>query len=132
MKSINLTLAFLLIILSIVQGQSKNSFPQGITTATQKGDASELAEYLNSKVELILPSKSGVFSKEQAQYMIKDFFENNSPTSFRIIHQGMRDNSSFAIGTYSCPKGQFRMQFLTKNVDSQTLIIQIRIEKQDE
>ncbi len=132
MKNIVLTFAFFLIMLNSALGQSKTSFPENITNATQNGDAVELAGFFNNKIELILPSKSGVFSKEQAQYMMKDFFDNNTPTSFQIIHQGMRDNSSFAIGRYSCSKGQYRIQFLTKNIDNQTLIIQIRIDKQDE
>lgn len=132
MKSTILSLAFTLTILQLVQGQGNNSFPQEITNATQEGNAIELADYFNNKIELILPSKSGVFSKEQAQFMMKDFFDNNTPTSFQIIHQGVRDNSSFAIGKYSSVKGQYRLQFLTKNIDNKTLIIQIRIDKQDE
>ncbi len=132
MRTTILTLVYLMMMLSFTFGQSKNSFPQGITAATQQGDATELASYFNNKIELIMPSKSGVFSKEQAQYMMKDFFDNNTPTSFQIIHQGIRDNSSFAIGRYSCSKGQYRLQFLTKNIDNQTLIIQIRIDKQDD
>lgn len=132
MKTTILTLVLSLLLLNSAQGQSKTSFPQEITNATQRGDAVELAGYFNNKIELILPAKSGVFSKEQAQFMMKEFFDNNSPTSFQIIHQGMRDNSSFAIGRYSCSKGQYRLQFLTKNIDNQTLIIQIRIDKQDD
>lgn len=132
MRSIILIAAIALFFMNPLPGQTRNGFPQAITTATQQGDASELANYFNSKIELILPSKSGVFSKEQAQYLMKDFFENNHPTSFQVIHQGVRDNSSFAIGKYSCSKGQYRLQFLTKNIDNQTLIIQIRIDKQDE
>jgi hypothetical protein len=132
MKSTLLSIAFFLMIINLAEGQSKSSFPQEITNAVQQGDAGELAGFFNNKIELILPAKSGVFSKEQAQFMMKEFFDNNPSTSFQIIHQGMRDNSSFAIGRYSCAKGPYRLQFLTKNIDNQTLIIQIRIDRQDD
>ena len=87
MRSIFLILTIALFSINPIQGQSGNGFPQAITSATQQGDASELANFFNNKIELILPSKSGVFSKEQAQYLMKDFFDNNQPTSFQIIHQ---------------------------------------------
>ena len=114
------------------KSQSNGSFPQEITKATQRGDANSLASFFNDRIELMLPEKSGVFSKEQAQFIMKDFFYDHKPTSFQINHEGVRDNSSYVIGRYVCSKDQFRFYFLTKNVDNKTLIIQIRVDKQDE
>ena len=111
---------------------NSQSFPRDIVSATQNGNAVELAKYFNDKVEIILPSKSGVYSKEQAQFVMRDFFSSNRPTSFQINHEGKRDNSSFAIGRYVSAKEQFRFYFLTKVVDGKTVIIQIRIDKNDE
>ncbi|GAO30963.1 hypothetical protein JCM15548_13287 [Geofilum rubicundum JCM 15548] len=81
---------------------------------------------------MVLPDKSGVFSREQAQFLIKDFFDKHPPTSFQIIHQGERENATFAIGRYNYNQGQYRLLFLTKNNGHETLIHQLRVEKQDE
>ena len=115
-----------------VQEVRSQSIPREIVTATQNGNASDLAKFFNDKVELILPSKSGVFSKEQAQFIMADFFTSYRPTSFQINHEGKRDNSSYAIGSYVSTREKFRFYFLTKVVDNKTVINQIRVDKQDE
>lgn len=109
-----------------------NNLPASTVSSTQSGNSSGLASGFNANVELILPSKSGVFSKSQAEYIMGDFFRQNPPTSFAIIHQGQRENSSFAIGKYSSANGVYRFYFLTKSEGGVLLINQLRIEKQDE
>ena len=116
----------------LIQESKSQSFPQEIVKATQQGDANNLASHFNDKIELILPERSGVFSKEQAQFIMRDFFNDHKPTSFQVNHEGVRDNSAYVIGRYVCSKDQFRFYFLTKNVDNKTVIIQIRVDKQDE
>ena len=115
--------------LSFSQG---SSLPSSTVSATQSGNASVLATGFNENVELILPNQNGVFSKSQAEYIMADFFRQNPPTAFSIIHQGQRENSSYAIGKYSCASGAYRFQFLTKSEGGALLIKQLRIEKQDE
>ena len=131
-KVLKLLMLVLLISPTIVQAQSEGTLPSEITEATRNGDALELANYFNSKIELVLPSNSGIFSKQQAQFMMKDFFTAYPPISFQLIHQGVRENATFAIGKYSYAKGKFRFVFLTKNEGSKALIHQLRIEQQDE
>jgi len=135
MKTFNLILlsiALIVIPYITVNAQSQGKLPNEIINATRNGNANALASYFNNKIEIVLPNKSGVFSKEQAKYLIKNFFEKNPPTSFQIIHQGERENATFAIGRYNYRGGQFRLVFLTKNNGRQTLIHQLRVEKQDE
>ena len=124
-------LFFTFLSLFLIQEIKSQSLPKEIVSATQKGNASELSKFFNDKVELTLPSKSGVFSKEQAQFIIGDFFSSYRPVSFQINHEGTRDNSSYAIGSYVSSKEKFRFYFLTKNIDNKIVIIQIRIDKED-
>lgn len=131
-KVLRLLMFILLISSTAIRAQSEGTLPSEITEATRNGDAIELANYFNNKIELVLPSNSGVFSKQQAQFMLKDFFNTYPPTSFQLIHQGVRENATFAIGRYSYSKGKFRFVFLTKNEGSKALIHQLRIEQQDE
>jgi len=114
-----------------VSAQS-NTFPDEIIKATKSGDSRVLANYFNDKVEIIQPGNSGVYSKAQAEQVLKTFFINNPVVDFKILHQGERDNSSFAIGKYSSRGENFRIYFLSKETSGSTLIHQIRIEKQDE
>lgn len=131
-KVLRLLMVILLISPIVIQAQSEGTLPSEIREATRNGNALELASYFNSKIELVLPSNSGIFSKQQAQFMMKDFFDTYPPISFQIIHQGVRENATFAIGKYSYAKGKFRFVFLTKNEGAKALIHQLRIEQQDE
>jgi len=106
-----------------------NSLPQGIITAVSGGNAEKLANYFNDNIELVIPQKSGIFSKSQAQMILKEFFTKNPPSSFKIIHQGSRQNASFAIGNYNSGNNFYRFYFLTKKTNNKLLIHQLRIEK---
>lgn len=125
-------LTLLLILVSTASAQNTASFPEEVTRATKNGDSKTLSGYFNDKIELILPEKSGIFSKAQAEQVIRNFFMNNPVQEFKIIHQGVRDNSSFAIGKYSSKQGNFRFTYLLKDTNGSALIHQLRIEKQDE
>lgn len=131
MRTIKNLILVLFMAFFIYEAKSQ-SIPREIVTATQNGNATDLAKFFNDKVEVILPSKSGVYSKEQAQFVMADFFTSNRPTSFQINHEGKRDNSSYAICSYVSSKEKFRFYFLTKSIDNKTVIIQIRIDKQDD
>ncbi|MFT3740140.1 MAG: DUF4783 domain-containing protein [Breznakibacter sp.] len=113
--------------------QAQSSVPDAVVTATRNNDSRVLASYFNDKIELIIPGKSGVFSSAQAEQVIKNFFVSNPAGDFKIIHQGVRDNSSFAIGKYASKNGDsYRVYFLVKDSGGSILIHQLRIETQDE
>lgn len=128
-------LFWFLIWLPVQMQAQNNTLPQKVVKAMQKGDPVALSLFLNERVELLIPGKSGVFSKEQAHFILKKFFEEHPVTSFQILHHGARESSTFAIGRYNCSQGQYRVYFLVKNNSGQSaevLIHQIRIEKQDD
>ncbi len=128
------SLSFILVLsLSVMLfAQSTNSIPADIVSATRDGSASDLAKYFNENIELVIPQKSGMFSKSQAEMVLKDFFTQNPPENFKIIHEGSRQNASFAIGNYTTSTTVFRIYFLTKKVNGNLLIHQLRIEKQND
>ncbi len=112
--------------------QSSSTISPDIVNATKDGSAADLAEFFNDNIELVIPQKSGIFSKSQAEMVLKDFFAQNPPDDFKIIHEGSRQNASFAIGNYSSGTTVFRIYFLTKKVNGNLLIHQLRIEKQND
>lgn len=108
---------------------STDSFLESITKVFTNGNSSELGKHLNPTVELELLEEENIYSKSQAELLMKDFFTRNKPTSFRINHQGNKGNTSFAIGTLVTQTGSFRVSIFMKTDKSKLLIHQIRIER---
>lgn len=115
-----------------VQAQVTDAFVSQVVVSVQKGDALDLSSKFSEQVELVLPDKTGVYSRSQAEMILKSFYSTNAPTSFKIMHKGQKEMSSFLIGSYDSKGKMFRMTFLTKESAGKTIIHQLRIEKQDE
>lgn len=109
-------------------GQEQANIPAGISIAIKAGNASELAKYMNSTIELLLLDKEDFYKKNVAETILKDFFNEYQTRDFTIRHQGAKNDAQYAIGNLKTEKGDFRVYFLLKKVDQTLLIHQIRIE----
>lgn len=128
-----LPLIFLLLLLSgfNVAGQTVE-IPKGITEALKSGNSNMLSQYFNDNLELALPAvKDDIYSKQQAELIIRDFFTKHVPTAFSILHQGGPAESQFAVGTLSTEDGSFRVTMLIKITEGKQLIHQIRLEQEN-
>lgn len=104
--------------------------PQGISTSIKTGNSKELAKYFNNDVELVILDKEDVYSRYQAEHIMKDFFTKFTPQNFNLLHEGGKEGSRYAIGNLSTPQGAFRVYFLIKQKNNQPFIHQLRIEKE--
>ena len=111
-----------------VSGQEQANIPGGISIAIKAGNASELAKFMNSTIELLLLDKEDFYKKNVAETILKDFFDEYHTKDFTIRHQGAKNDAQYAIGNLKTEKGDFRVYFLLKKVDQELLIHQIRIE----
>jgi hypothetical protein len=119
-------------VFAINVNQNSNEVIKKVSLALQTGNSEELAKYFTKTVELEIMGEENFYSVSQAEILLKDFFEKNKPTKFVINHQGVKDASSFAIGTLSIKSGNVRVSFFMKTDKNETLIHQFRIEQNDE
>ncbi len=134
MKIIKLIIPFLLIHIlsfSCASNTLYNNIPDGIILAIKEGDASELAKYFNNNIELALADIDDMYSKNQAELILKDFFKKHPPISFDILHKGGKESSRYAIGNLATSNGKFRITILIKVREDKSLINQLRIEKEN-
>ena len=88
---------------------------QSTNAALRIGSAKELARYFNNMVELGFDGNKSSYSQTQAEFVLKDFFNKNTPTGFEIIHQGAsKEGLRYAIGKYSHKGGSYRVYMLLK------------------
>lgn len=102
----------------------------GIAKAIESGDARGLSGYFNSNVELAIQEMEGIYSKDQAELILKNFFTSHKPTGFVILHRGGKDASKYAIGSLSTPTKNYRVTILIKMKDDSPYIHQLRIEEE--
>ena len=126
----NTTILLLFSVFTFLSFTTYNHIPEGIVTAFKSGNASAVSVYFGQSVELTMFDKEQIYSKTQAQVILKNFFSENPPSSFEIIHEGGKETSKYAIGTLKTTHGNsFRITLLLKNTDENTYIHQLRIEK---
>lgn len=105
--------------------------PEEISLAFKAGNSKELAKYFNTNIELVVLNHEDLYSKSQAERIIKDFFNKYPPEKFTIIHNGGKKDFKYSIAELSSKKITFRVYFLLKTNKDQLLIHQLRIEKEN-
>jgi hypothetical protein len=123
----------LLFVVMFHEGQAQTSkvIPDGIITAIRMGDANKLSPWFNSSVQLIILEKENVYSRSQATMIMKDFFKKHPPKSFTIIHEGGKPKARFGIGLLKTSDQTYRIYLLIKPDNNKSVILQLRIEKEN-
>jgi len=124
-----------LCVLVNLRGEAKASalnLPDEIVQAFINGDAKVIGNYFNTSVELIFSENQGVYSKAQAEQMLKTFFSTNTSANrkftFKHLHSSTnRDNIQYHIGQLNTGKGSYRVTIHIKD----QRITQMRIESND-
>lgn len=99
--------------------------------ALKAGDASALARQFNQQVEVTINGKQSSYSKAQAEIVIRDFFRDNPPSDFAIMHTGSsKGGLQFAIGKYTTGKINYSVLMRVKESGTAKLIHEISFVKE--
>lgn len=132
MKSLRNSITLIVLSFFLAGFQPVQDIPEAISSAFKAGNSKELVKHFNSNIELVILENEDVYSKNQAEMILRDFFDKNPPKNFAILHQGGKNGSKYAIGDLTTSKGNFRVYFLLKKREESFLIHQLRIEKENE
>lgn len=123
-----------ILLISFVLQSSKSTevkIPDAIFIAIETGKVEQLSTYMNESVELIILDQEGIYSKKQANLILKDFYSKNTPKKFTLLHQGGSEKAKYAIGKLETQSTKYRIHFLVKITDGKSLIHQLRIQIED-
>lgn len=121
---------FLFFSLCLMGSTAMAQVPDDIIVSLKTGNAASLSKYFSQNVELVVLESENVYSRSHAQQVLNDFFKKYPPQNFSLIHEGGKDNSSYAIGNLQVKGDKFRVYFLLKEVNGKAYIHQLRIERQ--
>jgi hypothetical protein len=116
---------------------TRSSFAQtelleDISFAFKNADQRLLSKHFGSKVEITLYDQSNVFSKSQAEMVMKDFFGKYNPTDFKIMYKANAgaDGMKFAIGQLDTDSERFRIFFIFKQGENTLYLQEMRFEQE--
>jgi hypothetical protein len=114
-----------------LQAQSQDIFAP-MKTAIKAGNAGQLGGQLNETVRVDLNGKEASYSKAQAEMLLRDFFRDNPPTDFSVVHTGSSQDGAlqFAIGKYVSGKTTFTVLLRVRSVGKTRLIHDISFVKE--
>lgn len=127
-RLITILILKVLVLLPVV-GQT---VPAELSEAIGKGDASRMAAFFHQSLEMTILDKDYEASKNQATRIMENFFENHSPTEFKVSFEGTKEESKYAIGTLTTKEGAFRVNMFFLNKEGNRLIYYLTIEKESQ
>ena len=125
--------AILLFLVSIASFAFTIDVIDDIATAIRSGNPKNISKFFIENIDLKVIEQEDVYSKQQAEMILKDFFTKHAVKSYTVAHKSQpKAGSQYVIGSLETANGKFRTYFLIKTVGTQTLIQQFRIETENE
>lgn len=104
-----------------------------VSAAIRSGNPKSISKYFIEHIDLKVIEQEDVYSKPQAEMILKDFFSKHPVKTYTIAHKTTsKGGSQYIIGTLETTNGKFRIAFLIKTTGTETLIQQFRIETENE
>jgi len=118
-----------IISLGVVAMTAQDAEKKAITEAVGAGDSKKIASFFLSSIDLTVESTEDVYSRDQAEMIVRHFFEDHPPTGFTLKHEGKSKlDDYYYIGSLSTKEGSYRLTFFLKKGETGFRIKQFRIE----
>ncbi len=112
-------------------GQTVEALFGQIEAAIRTGDAAALSTHFNASVEVTIADKGQDYSRNQAQFVVKEFFAANPVKTFGFAHRGNSGTTYYAVGSYATAKGTYDVNVFVKKYPEGYRIDQIRFEREN-
>ncbi len=104
------------------------SFESKMVAAFKAGNADKIASHFSENVDLSIDGKEDLYSKSQAEQILKTFFATHKPNDFKIVHKGKSGQSEYFIGELSASK-VYRVTINSKTNGGSKKITSLTIEE---
>lgn len=103
-----------------------------VANSIRSGDAKQLSSFFSNSIDLTICDNENVYSKAQAELIVKDFFSKNPPKSFTMLHKGSSpEGTQYLIGNLLTTNGKtFRTSFFLKSDKGKYYLQELRIENE--
>ena len=109
--------------------QAQDAVKDKVVQAMETGNSKELATHFIPNIALTVKETADVYSKAQAEQIVRKFFNDNPPVDLVIEHTGVsKVGDKYYIGILRTTTGYFRVTFFLKKTDVDFQVKQLRIE----
>ena len=142
MCAIEMNTTFKKLILSIfcvlVYGASQAQYASNRTpledmvNAIKNDRVADMSKFFDNFVPITINNAQSIYSRNQAEVVLKDFFDKNIPKQFDVMDNGSPDNASkFIIGNLTATNGiKYNVYILIKLKDGNYVLQDFRLNKE--
>ena len=123
-KIITILTLTLLFIIPTKANDSRKAVENGFA----KGSAEIVYESMADRVFMVVYPLRKPLPKDEAKNELANFFLQNKPKSFSVLHDSSQDNVIYMICKYATAKGDYRIHILIDVAGEAEKITQIRVE----
>jgi hypothetical protein len=128
-RAMTRALLFFTLLFPVLGLQAQDSVKDKVVQAMKTGNAKELAATFIPNIDLTVKESSDVYSRAQAEQILRKFFNDNPPVDLVIEHSGVsKFGDKYFIGILRTKSGYFRTTFFLKKGDEDFQVKQLRIE----
>jgi uncharacterized protein YycO len=108
---------------------AQDDVKEKVVQAMRTGNSKDLATHFIANIDLTIKETADVYSKAQAEQIVRKFFNDNPPVDLVIEHSGVSKlGDKYFIGILRTTTGYFRVTFFLKKTDTVFQVKQLRIE----
>ncbi|GAA0874589.1 hypothetical protein GCM10009118_09970 [Wandonia haliotis] len=127
MKFLTVIVTFLVLSGSLF---SQDRLYTDLERAFQNGDEKSIVAHASDRLLLDIDKKESMYSRSQAEMILRDFFSKNRPNSFKLIFKGnAKSSSAYAVGILEAGSKKFRVTITLKENGNSFKIEQLSVEE---
>jgi len=121
--------AICLLVFHTIQAQGTRTPLEDMVNAIRNDRVTDMVKYFDNFVPLTINNNQAIYSRNQAEVILKDFFDKNIPRDFQVMDNGSPDNTSkFIIGNYTATNGgKYNVYILMKLKDGNYMLQDFRL-----
>ena len=118
-------------VFSTTNAQGNHPAMEEVINAMKTNRGQGISRYFDAFVPIAINNTQSNYSHNQAEQVLKDFFDKNPQKDFTVITNGSTDNRSrYAIATFTTPNGKYSMYLLMRQKDNSFVVKEIRLTKE--
>lgn len=128
-RSMNKFILLFAILLGALGAKAQDDVKDKVVQAMRTGNSKELAAHFIPNIDLTVKETADVYSKAQAEQIVRKFFNDNPPVDLVVEHSGVSKlGDKYYIGILRTSTGYFRVTFFLKKTADVYQVKQLRIE----